>query len=595
MKVFSLLKKRLSGLTDAIARYPLTSLFLLAAVFINAFDINITEKDYQIYLFTMLIGAFLSALVQAAYERWYSKGSSRFLLMGLAILLTAGYYLIVKSSEGQMMELSTRTYVALFALLIAFILIPVIKSEISFNKSFMVSFKSFFISLFFSGVMFAGISIIITAADQLIFTIDPNAYSHTANIIFLLFAPMYFLSLIPIFPGKSTDGKVQENMHETIKRAANCPKFLEILLSYIIIPLTTLFTLILLVYMFQNIRGEFWTDNLLEPMLVAYAVTVILVNILVSEIENKFTIFFRKVFPKLLIPIVIFQIIASYITLTDTGITHTRYYVILFGIFAVISGVLMSFFSVRKNGIVAGILIIFSAVSIIPPVDAFTISEKSQINTLEDVLVKNGMLKDNVIIPNASIPDEDKEKITNTIQYIWMMNYHNDLSYFPKDFNAYEDFYNTFGFDEEIDSKKFNNDQYVFVSMKQPSPINITGNDFFIQLDVYSDQKVINGEEQYEIEKDGKKYLLLKEKNKDQVHIKLLDENKKEILVFKTEEIFDKFSDVKGEKFITAEEATFTKENGQAKISYILLNMDIQKQSSPPMKNAIGYVLIQIK
>ncbi len=209
------------------------------------------------------------------------------------------------------------------------------------------------------------------------------------------------------------------------KEPSNCPKFLEILLSYIIIPLTALFTLILLVYMIQNIRGEFWTDNLLEPMLVSYAVTVILVYILVSEIENKFSIFFRKIFPKLLIPIVIFQIIASYITLTDTGITHTRYYVILFGIFAAISGILMSFFPVRKNGIVAGILIIFAAVSIIPPVDAFTISEKSQVNTLEEVLVKNGMLKDNVIIPNASIPNEDKEKITSTVQYLWMMNYHN--------------------------------------------------------------------------------------------------------------------------------------------------------------------------
>ncbi len=98
-----------------------------------------------------------------------------------------------------------------------------------------------------------------------------------------------------------------------------------------------------------------------------------------------------------------------------------------------------------------------------------------------------------------------------------------DLSYLPKDFNAYEDFHNTFGFDEEIDQKKFNNDQYVFVSMKQPSPINITGHDFFIQIDVYSDAKFNNADdEQYEIEKAGKKFLLLKEIKKDQVHIKLL-------------------------------------------------------------------------
>ena len=94
-------------------------------------------------------------------------------------------------------EIEIRTAVALFALLISFMWIPVIKSRISFNSSFMISFKSLFNSLFFSGVIFAGLSIILIAINQLIFTIDYTAYPHTVNIVFILFAPMYFLSLIP--------------------------------------------------------------------------------------------------------------------------------------------------------------------------------------------------------------------------------------------------------------------------------------------------------------------------------------------------------------------------------------------------------------
>ena len=46
MKAIRKLKDRLKGLTDAIARFPLTTLFLLAAAIINAYDISI-ERTLQ--------------------------------------------------------------------------------------------------------------------------------------------------------------------------------------------------------------------------------------------------------------------------------------------------------------------------------------------------------------------------------------------------------------------------------------------------------------------------------------------------------------------------------------------------------------------
>ena len=46
MKAIKKLKDRLKGLTDAIARFPLTTVFLLAAAIINAYDIS-TEKTIQ--------------------------------------------------------------------------------------------------------------------------------------------------------------------------------------------------------------------------------------------------------------------------------------------------------------------------------------------------------------------------------------------------------------------------------------------------------------------------------------------------------------------------------------------------------------------
>ena len=115
MKAIKKLKDRLKGLTDAIARFPLTTLFLLAAAIINAYDIS-TEKTISKYLLTFVVGAFLSAVAQVAYERYFNKFSTRIVLMGVVILLTAGYYLIIMQAPSLSLEIEIRTAVALFGL-----------------------------------------------------------------------------------------------------------------------------------------------------------------------------------------------------------------------------------------------------------------------------------------------------------------------------------------------------------------------------------------------------------------------------------------------------------------------------------------------
>lgn len=595
MKQIKKLQDRLRGLNDAIARYPLTAVFLLAAAVINAYDIS-TGKDYLKFLITFVVGAFLGAVLQVAYERFFYRYSSRTILMGAAVLLTLGYYIIIMPAPRLGMEIGIRTSVALFALLIAFIWVPVIKSKISFNESFMAAFKSFFNSLLFSGVIMGGISIIITAVNQLLFRVDEKAYPHAANIVFVLFAPMYFLSLIPIYPGEADKDKSKEIIdiqEEKIEKAAYCPKFLEILISNIIIPLTAVFTIILLIYIFRNVGGKFWTDNLLEPMLVSYSITVILLYILASRLENKFSLFFRRIFPKVLVPIVLFQIISSVMSLGGTGITHTRYYVILFGIFAAAAGIILSIVPVRKNGIIAAMLIGFALISIVPPVDAFTISRTSQTGMLKNVLLKNNMLENNLIKPNASIPEEDKKAITKAINYLSMMDYTDKIEWLPKDFIVYEDFKKTFGFNQYEVPMEFN--QGVYLGLEQQRPVDIAGYDSFVYFNVHIPDNNIT-DNICDIEKSGKSYTLKKYTTNDKCDVYLTGENDKELVRFSTREIFDNFYNYNTSKgLISAEEATFSKENDLAKITFVVQNLNIDKNPNQTYYGADLYAFIMIK
>lgn len=589
------LQDRLRGLNDAFGRYPMTAVFLLSAAVVNAIDISI-GKDYSKFLITFVVGAFLSAVLQVAYERFFYKSASRWILMGAAVLLTAGYYLIIMPAPKLGMEIGIRTSVALFALLIAFMWVPVIKNRNSFNDSFMIVFKSFFNSLLFSGVIMGGISIIITAIDQLLFQVDEKAYSHTANIVFIVFAPMYFLSLIPIYPGaidKSMAQEIIESKEEKINKTAYCPKFLEILISNIIIPLLSVFTIILIIYIIRNIGGKFWTDNLLEPMLVAYSITVILLYILASRLENRFAVFFRRVFPKVLVPIVIFQIVSSVLSLGGTGVTHTRYYVILFGIFAAASGVVLSIVPVKKNGIIAAMLIVVALISIVPPMDAFTISRTSQTERLEDVLMRNNMLDNNIIKPDASIPEEDKYTIVKTFDYLRMMEYTDRFEWLPDDFDRYNDFYKIFGFNEYEIPGDIN--RYVYLGLEQQLPIDIKGYDTFVHFSINMPGNNTT-DKICEIAEPDRRYTLNKHTAEEQCDIFLSGEDKRELISFSTREIFDKFYNYNtGKGSITPEEATFSKENESAKITIIVQNINIDKGPDKVFYGADLYALVMIK
>lgn len=583
------------GLSITVLRFPFTSMLLVAAAAVNAVSIA-SDKEHFNYLFTFLVGALWGIVMQVVYERFCEKAISRLTLMVGAGLLTFGYYLIVRPTPESSTEITAKTFIALFALFIAFIWIPSIKSETTFNDSFLIAFKSFFISLFYSLILFAGMSIIITAVDRLLFKVHSDSYSHTANIIFIVFAPMYFLSLIPVYPGKRdiNDSPTEKAGKESqVIRLSECPRFLEILLSYIIIPLTSVFTIILILYIVLNLSGDFWADNLLEPMIITYSVVVILVYILVSKLNNRFAVIFRKIMPKILTPIVLFQIIASVLKITDTGLTHNRYFVILYGIFACLSGIILSTVSLRKNGIIAILIIVFSLISIVPPVDAFTVSRMSQIALLENILEKNNMLEQNEVKPKSDLREEDKDKIRKLTAYLWHMGYTDKISWLPGDFNYYYDFGRVFGFD---DYSKPGEIKYVSLRLDYGNPIDVSGYDYLVtsQISIIGEEPLA---ENVAVMKKGGKTLTLSKKISDgNCLIILTDENNTELLAFELTEILDKFLEYSDEKVtLTLKEATFVRENESAEIAIIIQSLNIEKSTDFESYNSDIHFLIGLK
>src|SRR5699024_6470175 len=404
--------------------------------------------------------------------------------------------------------------------------------------------------------------------DQLIVTINNKMYAHVLNIVLTLLAPSFFLSLIPLYPSKQQELTTEQQ--EKLFRATHCPKTFYILISYIIIPLTMVYTVILLIYVLLNITGDFWKDNLLEPMLISYAVIVILVFFLASSLDNALVTFFKNIFPKILIPIVLFQTIASFLKIEDTGVTYGRYYVIMFGLFALISGVVFSFFSMKKHGWIALSLIILAIISITPPVDSFSVSRANQITLLKNTLIENDMLEDGEIVPNEDVSEKDETTITMTVSYLNQLDYTQDISWLPDSISQPDEFEETFGFEEEYEVTNYedNDLESVYMDWDTAQAIDIQEYDQMVYLDINMQYPEEDENQPVPVKMNGTDYNLQKEITNDKINI-YLEKDDQQLITFDVAEAFSEILDSENTDALSKEDATVTEENEDVKLTLV--------------------------
>lgn len=586
MKKFDKLWTILKGFTSTINRFPITILLFLIAAIYTSYNINANyyTNNYGEIILALSLGASMYMLLQMVYERFCQGIKFRWIFSGVSIIAVVIYILLVELIVERFgAEHVLRTIVLLFVIFIGFIWVPVIKSKLGFSESFMVIFKSFFMVLLYSLVLFLGISLTIMAVNMLIVDVDGRAYSHVASFIGFVYAPIHFLSLIPIYPKRDEEPTLHVN------RAIKPTRLLEGLISYIVIPITAIFTVILLLYIVINITGDFWKDNLMEPLLVTYSITVIIVYLLASVTHNKVTYYFRLIFPKVLIPVVLFQTISSILKIWELGITSGRYYVIMFGIFATISAVIFSSKPNKKSNVIAAILIALSLVSIIPPVDAFTISKRNQIGRLTNILEKYDMLKDDRIVPNANLAKEDQQIIISSVRYLNSMDYLKDISWLKTYAETY-DFERTFGFYQYSNDTKIPEIWRLFLADR--TPIDVSDYDIFVEADLGgynpSIETISFGSNGYSMEhepKDGIGDLIIR------------DDKNNELLRYSLDTIFDRFRDegIGRHGEMSKEEAEFFAENDNAAIYIIVQSLNLEVGENSEYQNINAYIMVKLK
>ncbi|MBN1891952.1 MAG: DUF4153 domain-containing protein [Clostridiales bacterium] len=443
MKLIAYVKERTKALLYALARFPAVVAALIALAVVMTVMIAARES-YPKWTMALTVTVFLALFAHILLEK---AGSMLLRLLPVAVAgvgFVVYYFLGLLGFEPDTLyngaeKFTLQTVVVCVIFFLLFLAIQCLRHGVAFGSVFMSVFKSFFTTLLFSAVIWGGLSLIFAAIDELLFKLNPDIFSYIAIWLWILVAPVIFMSLLLTF-------RADEEGQTADEKRISIPAFFRILLLYVVVPLLAIYTLVLVIYLIKTVlTGE--GRELLEPLILSYSIAVITVFFLTSEIEGKYPAICRFVFPKIMGVIALYQLIVSLIKAGNEGVLFSDYFLILFSAFAVVAAVTMSVLSKEKNHIHILILTAFALFSILPLVNFYGVSVRSQQQVLIETLEKNDMLRGKDVIASESVSKESQVVITRAAEFLNRQGELGSVVNVKTQEKFYDNFRAIFGFD----------------------------------------------------------------------------------------------------------------------------------------------------
>jgi len=355
----------------------------LITVFIIIFLIEAGRTNYE-HLELLIHIAFTASLGVFLFTAFRLFGDKNPLcLVGIGLLI--GYYFILPDMEHPSSIVFQRHF---FLTVLFFIMILWAKfwNENPTNEEFWEFTQrvvfGLFISIIFTGVLYAGISGAIFAVDKL-FSLDINSkrYAQLWFLIVGVFGVTYFLSQIP-----SSQEKLITHIHTKVET---------IFTKYILTPITIVYFIILYTYTAKILITATFPKGILAWIIVAFSAVAIVTYLSWTPFWSENSKKYRRFLPLVLFLQTIMLGIAISMRVSNYAWTENRYLIALLGIW--LFGISL-YFLLFKNAKYKWLFITLSliiATSQIGPFSAYSVGKSSQQNRLKTILQQNPSLSEN--------------------------------------------------------------------------------------------------------------------------------------------------------------------------------------------------------
>jgi len=385
MKFFSI-SELLTKAKLSFERFPFT---LVWAILSTIITIILVEKDsdsifeqYRNISLTMLLG--ISWLISTQfYIEQFKKKNLWWIKVIVLVTIIGSYFLLPEyDTENRLYNGDIVPYIryALFLLAghLALFFAPFI--TVWHPKAYWNYLMDMFIAIsrsgFFSGILYVGLIIAMTAVRALFdIHIEDQRYGQLFILCLGVVNTWVYLSDFP--------KEIQHNIHLEFNKA------IEVLVKFILIPLTILYLVILYAYVAKIvIQWELpkgWVSYLISALaLLLFAIQFIIHPVRLTHkslLIRKFTSFAFW----LLLPLLVLLYIAIYTRVAAYGITELRYFLIIVAIFITGSTLYFLFSKKKQLRFLPLALAIFALMGSFGFWGAFSVSKRSQVGQLKEL------------------------------------------------------------------------------------------------------------------------------------------------------------------------------------------------------------------
>ncbi|HET8827691.1 MAG TPA: DUF4153 domain-containing protein [Pelobium sp.] len=257
-----------------------------------------------------------------------------------------------------------------FHLLVSFSAFSGFGKEVGFwqmNKTFFLRFAT---SALYSAVLFVGLSVALLSIKTL-FNVrwDSEIYIRLWIVIVGVFNTVFFLAGIP-------------QPLNSLNTETNYPKALKVFTQYVLVPLASIYLLILLAYEAKIILEWSLPNSSVAILILGYSVFGMLSILLVHPIRhqegNKWIQLYSKSFYLLMLPLLVLLAVAIIKRVSDYGITESRYFLIVLSLWLTFITVYFLIKGREQIRIVPISLFVFSVLIVLGPWGIKSVSRNSQ-------------------------------------------------------------------------------------------------------------------------------------------------------------------------------------------------------------------------
>jgi hypothetical protein len=419
MKIPSL-KVLFEGAKETVFRFPFVILASVigAGFMIYLLDVPFERQDaykhlYNVVMVCSLGISFLLSLVFIC-ERIKTSKAISIIVQIIGVILLVAYYFSLPGEVGYKDIVRYFLFMIGMHLLVSFS--PFVNKGFSLERRGFWQFnQNLFIRILitgvYSGVLYAGLSVAILSFDNL-FEVHINSKIYGQLFFFILgvFNTWFFLSGLP-------------NNLDELESMDFYPKGLKIFTQYVLLPLVIIYLLILYLYMGKIIVQWKLPMGWVSYLVLGFSTTGIFSLLLIEPLREMEGINWIKKFSKwfylILFPLIILLFTAILRRTGDYGITERRYFVFVLAVWLTVMAIYFSVSKIKNIKIIPYSLCLVAFLTSFGPWGAFSLSERSQMGRLEEILIKNKILVDGKIVKSVNpIPDEERQDASSVIQFL---------------------------------------------------------------------------------------------------------------------------------------------------------------------------------